>query len=239
MADNPRIDDLRRRVQKDPASIAFAQLAEEYRRAGQCDEAVQVCRSGLTIHPGYLSARVTLGRALIELGQLESAQHELQMVLVSAPDNLAAIRGLAEIMHRRGAIAEALVHYQRALGLARNDPDLEQTVAELTRAVARTPARGAAPAAVTVAPAAELMSLEQLTQELQASVAMPAPAAVATTIHASTAVATAVMPAREVSTVSRAAAPVGETAHAGDWRTLSMLERWLTAIDGFRAARGA
>ena len=89
MADNPRIDDLRRRVQKDPASIAFAQLAEEYRRAGQCDEAVQVCRSGLTIHPGYLSARVTLGRALIELGQLESAQHELQMVLVSAPDTTA------------------------------------------------------------------------------------------------------------------------------------------------------
>jgi tetratricopeptide (TPR) repeat protein len=236
MADNPRIDDLRRRVQKDPASIAFAQLAEEYRRAGQCDEAVQVCRSGLTIHPGYLSARVTLGRALIELGQLESAQHELQMVLVSAPDNLAAIRGLAEIMHRRGAIAEALVHYQRALGLARNDPDLEQTVAELTRAVARTPARAAAPVAVTVAPAAELMSLEQLTQELQASVATPAPAA---TIHASTAAATAVMPAREIAAVSGATAPFGETVHAGDLRTLSMLERWLTAIDGFRAARGA
>ena len=34
MADNQRIEDLRRRVQKDPASIAFAQLAEECRRAG-------------------------------------------------------------------------------------------------------------------------------------------------------------------------------------------------------------
>ena len=70
---NPRIDELRRRVQSDPASIAFAQLAEEYRRAGQFDEAVAVCRTGLARHPGYLSARVTLGRALLELGELGDA----------------------------------------------------------------------------------------------------------------------------------------------------------------------
>ena len=50
MAEHPRIEDLRRRVQKDPASIAFAQLGEEYRRAGQSKEAVEVCRAGLAIH---------------------------------------------------------------------------------------------------------------------------------------------------------------------------------------------
>ena len=67
MADNPRIEDLRRRVQKDPASIAFAQLAEELRRAGELEESVETCRAGLSLHPTYLSARVTLGRALVEL----------------------------------------------------------------------------------------------------------------------------------------------------------------------------
>ena len=40
MAENPRIEELRRRVQKDPASIAFAQLAEEFRRAGRFEEAI-------------------------------------------------------------------------------------------------------------------------------------------------------------------------------------------------------
>ena len=35
MSVNQRLEDLRRRVQQDPSSIAFAQLAEEYRRAGQ------------------------------------------------------------------------------------------------------------------------------------------------------------------------------------------------------------
>src|SRR5437762_14378462 len=92
MTDNHRIDDLRRRVHKDPASIAFAQLAEECRRAGQHEESVEVCRAGLAIHPGYLSARVTLGRALIELDHLDEAQAALDLVLKSAPENLAAIQ---------------------------------------------------------------------------------------------------------------------------------------------------
>ena len=135
MTDNPRIDDLRRRVQKDPASIAFAQLGEEYRRAGQYAEAADVCRAGLTIHPGYLSARVTLGRALIELGELDAARQELQLVLGGAPENLSAIRGLAEIHHRCGDLTASLAQYQTALSLAPNDPDLEETVADLERQV--------------------------------------------------------------------------------------------------------
>ena len=135
MADNQRIEDLRRRVQRDPASIAFAQLAEELRRAGRFDESVETCRAGLAVHPGYLSARVTLGRALLELNQLEEAQGELEHVLRNAPENLAAIRGLGEIHHRRGELAQALAQYRAALALARNDPDLEETVAQLARQV--------------------------------------------------------------------------------------------------------
>src|SRR5438128_884524 len=156
MADNQRIDDLRRRIQKDPASIAFAQLAEELRRAGQCQEAVDTCRAGLSIHPGYLSARVTLGRALIELNQLDDALAELQLVLRSAPENLAAIRGIAEIHHRHGQLGEALHQYRNALTLARNDPDLERTVNELSREI--EPQKPAVPS--------DGLSFEQMQQEL-------------------------------------------------------------------------
>jgi tetratricopeptide (TPR) repeat protein len=155
MAEHSRIDDLRRRVQKDPASIAFAQLAEELRRAGAYQESTEICRAGLEIHPGYLSARVTLGRALVELGQIDEAQTELARVLASAPENLAAIRGLAEIHHGRGELGEALAHYRAALLLARNDPDLEQTIADLSRQV--EPAKPAASGGLT---------LEHMQQEL-------------------------------------------------------------------------
>ena len=135
MADTSRIDDLRRRVQKDPASIAFAQLAEELRRAGDFKEAVDVCRAGLAKHPGYVSARVTLGRALIDLKDLDNADAELRLVLKVAPDNLSAIRARADIFRRRGDVESALAHYRVALGLARNDPDLERVVAELSKQV--------------------------------------------------------------------------------------------------------
>ena len=101
VSESPRIEELRRRVERDPSSIAFAQLAEEYRRRGDLAEAIKVCRAGLVRHPAYLSAKVTLGRALQETRQYEEARAELEEVLRFAPDNLAAIRCLAEI-HQRG-----------------------------------------------------------------------------------------------------------------------------------------
>jgi tetratricopeptide (TPR) repeat protein len=106
MPENPRLEELRRRVQADPASIAFAALAEEYRRIGHYEEAIETCRVGLQRHPAYHSARVTLGRALIELGEYGAAREELETVLHSAPENLAAIRGLAQIHDRLGHVAE-------------------------------------------------------------------------------------------------------------------------------------
>jgi tetratricopeptide (TPR) repeat protein len=166
MAESSRLEDLRRRVQLDPSSIAFAQLAEEYRRASMFQEAVDVCRAGLDVHPSYLSARVTLGRALIELQQLEDAQRELEHVLQTAPENLAAIRGLADVHHRRGALPEALAQYRAALAIARHDPDLEQTIADLARQVEpKGPAH-----------AAEGLSFEQAAKEFLVHAPAPPPA---------------------------------------------------------------
>jgi len=139
--DNPRLLELRRRVQADPASIAFAQLAEECRRAGDYDQAVDICRAGLAHHPGYLSARVTLGRALAELGRLDEAQTELAIVLDTAPDNLAANRAMAEIFQQRAQMPEALAYYKKALQLAQYDPELEHAVERIENVVSPPPER--------------------------------------------------------------------------------------------------
>lgn len=157
--DPTRIADLRRRLEADPTSIAFAQLAEEYRRARQFDQAVVVCREGLQRHAGYLSARITLGRALVELGQAAEAEQEFEYVLRSAPDNLAAIRGLAEIHQKQGNLQEALKYYRRALTLAHYDPDLDETVRAIADAVGS--GEGAAGDAG--------LSFEQARQELMAA----------------------------------------------------------------------
>jgi tetratricopeptide (TPR) repeat protein len=112
MNSNPRIEALLRRLEKDRASVAFAQLAEEYRRGGDYQQAIAICREGLARHPGYLSAQVTLGRALIELRQFDDARQELEAVLSVAPDNLAAIRALAEIHQHVGETE--IAHFSEA-----------------------------------------------------------------------------------------------------------------------------
>jgi tetratricopeptide (TPR) repeat protein len=205
LADSQRIEDLRRRVQKDPASIAFAQLAEELRRAGGFEEAVNVCRAGLELHPGYLSARVTLGRALLELNDLDTALAELEHVLKSAPENLAAIRGLAEIHHRQGNLTLALAQYRAALALARNDPELQQTVDELARQI-EPPAPPAS---------ADGLSFEQMQNELLQNLEPPPPvkpAAPAVSVSAP-------VSASDVEPVERESSMATETETATDTET--------------------
>src|SRR4051812_6967889 len=227
MADNQRIDDLRRRVQKDPASIAFAQLAEELRRGGGFEESVQTCRAGLGIHPGYLSARVTLGRALIELNQLADAQTELELVLKSAPENLAALRGLGEIHQRNGNLAAALVQYRTALALARNDPDLQETVAQLARQVEPPPA-------------ADTRALDQIEDELLMPASDPIDSAdtrqTSETSEASP-VEDADEPLELAPAIEEPVPSEAELEHTA--RTLAALEQWLDAIHVARADRRA
>src|SRR5215813_7026771 len=79
---------------------AFAGIAERFRRAGDLERAVALCRDGLKKFPDHLSARVTLGWSLLDLGRYDEAQAEIEQVLKRAPDNLAAIRGLAELHER-------------------------------------------------------------------------------------------------------------------------------------------
>lgn len=160
--DNPRLLELRRRVQADPASIAFAQLAEECRRSGGNEEAVRICREGLAYHPDYLSARVTLARALCELGHLDDSQTELRIVLAAAPDNLAANRALAEIYQRQGLLNEALLHYKKALQLAQHDPDLEHAVEQIELVVSPPPA----PAEATPVTIEDLFDFDTLLAQL-------------------------------------------------------------------------
>lgn len=71
--------------------------AEKLRRAGNPQGAIDLCRDALVRFPGHLSARVTLGWALLDLGQLKEAREEFESVRKSAPDNFAAIRGLAQL----------------------------------------------------------------------------------------------------------------------------------------------
>ena len=154
MADNPRIDDLRKRLDKEPGSRLFAQLAEELRKDGEFSEAVRVARSGLAVHPNYPSARMTLGRALFDSGDMTAARGEFEAVLRGAPDNILASRFLADCLEALGDLGSALLQYRAALGLAPGDRQIETHIRSLEQKL--TPPRravGDAPSAPPRGPA--------------------------------------------------------------------------------------
>jgi tetratricopeptide (TPR) repeat protein len=149
-----RIDDLRRRLEREPGSRLFAQLAEELRKAGELGEAIRVSREGLQRHPGYHSARMTLARALFDTGALAQARPEFEMVLGAAPDNILASRLLAETLEGLGDLAGARARFQTTLALAPGDKQVQARLAAVQSKLA-APAPVVAPRApVAAAPRA-------------------------------------------------------------------------------------
>jgi tetratricopeptide (TPR) repeat protein len=151
VASNPRIDDLRRRLEREPNSRLFAQLAEELRKDGEFEEAIRIARAGLARHPNYPSARMTLGRALFDTGDMAAARHELQSVLEGAPDNILASRLLAECLESLGDLPGALQRFRATLALSPGD---KQITARVRGLEAKLPASATAPASPTASPPA-------------------------------------------------------------------------------------
>ncbi|HKZ57404.1 MAG TPA: hypothetical protein VJ024_06855, partial [Thermodesulfovibrionales bacterium] len=75
------LERLKERVDKDPSSKLFVPLAEEYKKAGMFEEAVDVLMKGLERHPNYMSARVSLGKIYIEKEMLNEAGQEFEKVV--------------------------------------------------------------------------------------------------------------------------------------------------------------
>lgn len=133
MADT-RIDELRRRLERDPGSRLFAQLAEELRKNGELVEAIRVARAGLAVHSSYPSARLTLGRALLDSGDATGARLELESALRDAPDNILASRYLGQAREALGDLQGALDQYQKTLLMSPGD---RQVQAQLSAVEAR------------------------------------------------------------------------------------------------------
>jgi tetratricopeptide (TPR) repeat protein len=163
-----RIDELRRRLERDPGSRLFAQLAEELRKHGELVEAVRVARAGLAVHTAYPSARLTLGRALLDSGDPSGARVELESALRDAPDNILASRYLAQARESLGDLKGAVDQYRKTLLMAPGDRQLQGALAALE-------ARVAAPAGATVAGAESTLPMPRQTPPpLPPGVASPA-----------------------------------------------------------------
>lgn len=127
----PKIEDLRFRLKADPKSRLFFPLAEELRKVGEVGEAEHVLRTGLTHHPTYLSAWVSLGRALREAKKNGDAVEALNKALQIDPGNVVAARLLADAYLDLGEKVEAIKKYKLVHALLPADEDLEALIERL------------------------------------------------------------------------------------------------------------
>jgi tetratricopeptide (TPR) repeat protein len=128
---NPQIYHYLKRYQEDPSSRVFAPLAEAYRKAGLLDEAIEICKDGLRMHPNFIGGRVALARAYFDKRYYEDVVKELETVVMDAPDNLIAQRLLADSYLILGRVAQSLTAYKVLLYFTPQDEDLGKMVKEI------------------------------------------------------------------------------------------------------------
>jgi tetratricopeptide (TPR) repeat protein len=129
------------RLARDPASLAFAQLADLYRKAGRTHAAVALCRDGLARYPHYTTARLILAKALAADEQLAAALVELNAILEVSPRDVQCHQLAAEIHRRLGRIDEAVNHLEAVADL---DPEDRESRALLSLLRAAAPPSGEA-----------------------------------------------------------------------------------------------
>ena len=93
--------------QQDPSSIVFASIADFMFRCRMFDEAIDICKKGLTVHPNFVMGRIVLARAYLEKNEKVLAEAELRRVLRIQPEQ----RQAKELLHKlqTEAIVEAVV----------------------------------------------------------------------------------------------------------------------------------
>ena len=159
MDDNARTGELRRKLDKDPGSRLFGQLAEELRKDGKLEESISVARKGLEKNPNYPSARLTLARALLDSGRPREARPELEQIVKASPDNIMASRLLGDALEQLGESAAALAQLEKTLRLSPGDKAVTEKIAEMKAKAAPASAPAPAPAAPPAAPSGALPSV--------------------------------------------------------------------------------
>src|ERR1700710_2810439 len=114
MASSASLDELQRKFDEYPRRY-LAPLANEYRKAGALDRAIELCRTHLPDYPEHLSGYVVFGQALYEAGELTEATAVFDTALSLDPENLIALRHMGDIARDRGDRAGARDWYERVL----------------------------------------------------------------------------------------------------------------------------
>lgn len=157
-ANSALIEDLLRQYTENPRRV-FARLANELRKSGDYDRAIEICRGQIPHQPGYISGHIVLGQSLYDSGRLEDARQSFETALNLDPENLIALRHLGDIARQHGETDVARGWYRRLLDV---DPQNDEVIAQLEAMGAETALPQIEPTAVAeaIAPSIDISALE-------------------------------------------------------------------------------
>ena len=123
MAFSGEIEKLERRWQENPLGLTFAPLAEAYRKAGDPARALELLEQGLAQHPNYVPAHIVRGRCHLDAQSDPAAELAFLRVTELDPENVIALKSLAELSERGGRLLEAFHRLEVLLDVDRNNEE--------------------------------------------------------------------------------------------------------------------
>ncbi len=124
------IEKLENRWRENQQGLTFAPLAEAYRKSGDPARALEVLKSGLELHPDYIPASIVLGRCHLDLGDGAAAEIAFSHVLTLDPENVIALKALADVGERHQRYDDAERWLRQLLAVDRSNDEARQ---QLTR----------------------------------------------------------------------------------------------------------
>ncbi|HMM34442.1 MAG TPA: tetratricopeptide repeat protein [Thermoanaerobaculia bacterium] len=134
-----RIDEIKRSLTRETGTRQFLAVADEHRRQGRPREAIDILESGLAQNPSSVAGYVALGRLFQQTGQLDKAIDSFQSALKLDPQNLVAIRQLADVHLARGEKVEAIKRLKLFRGLSPGDREVAELIRQLDVELAPPP----------------------------------------------------------------------------------------------------
>jgi tetratricopeptide (TPR) repeat protein len=153
MADQGRLDELKRKFEENPKRY-FAPLANEYRKAGDPELAIELCRTYLPQQPTHMSGYIVYGQALHDAGQTDESAAVFKQALTLDPENIIALRHLGDISRDAGDNVGAMRWYGKVLELDPRNEEIAAYIASLAQPgrTAPSPAAPERPAPPSVRP---------------------------------------------------------------------------------------
>ena len=96
-------------------AVTHAQLGDLYLVANHPVDALEHYRAALEIRPRFMDIRSKYAETLIELGELDQAKEELELILESRPSFVGARVRLGVVYHRLGEDSDAVKQWRRCL----------------------------------------------------------------------------------------------------------------------------